>query len=359
VLTRQGDLPMTRRSVLFLLMTLALCGVGGSCSPSRNDNTPPREVLSLHGAGATFPAPLYEQWLAEYHKRHPEVHLRYEAIGSGGGILRFMAEAVDFGASDAAMTDGDMAQVGRGVQLVPVVAGSIVLAYHLPEWGGTLRLTRDVYADIFLGKITRWDDPRIQTLNPAVALPSTAMTVVVRQDGSGTTFALTNHLSAVSAEWRDRGPGTGRLVDWPAHSVRVPGNEGVAAHIQQTPGAIGYVEYGLAKRMGLTMAWLENKAGQLMQPHGGSGLASLLQAALPENLRAFFPDPDGPDSYPIVTYSWLLLYKRYNDPQKVAALKRFVTWCLTEGQAFSEPLGYVRLAPQVATRAVDALRQVQ
>jgi phosphate transport system substrate-binding protein len=270
-----------------------------------------------------------------------------------------MAEAVDFGASDAAMTDGDMAQVGRGVQLVPVVAGSIVLAYHLPGWGGTLRLTRDVYADIFLGKITQWDDPRIQTLNPAVALPSTAITVVVRQDGSGTTFAFTNHLSAVSEVWRDRGPGTGRLVDWPAHSVRVPGNNGVAVHIQQTPGALGYVEYGLAKRMGLAMAWLENKAGQFIQPHGGSGLASLLQTTLPENLRAFFPDPDGSDSYPIVTYSWLLLYKRYDDPQKVAALKRFVTWCLTEGQAFSEPLGYVRLAPQVATRAVAALSQVQ
>jgi phosphate transport system substrate-binding protein len=148
-------------------------------------------------------------------------------------------------------------------------------------------------------------------------------------------------------------------VDWPAHTVIVPGNEGVAAHIKQTPGAIGYVEYGIAKRAGLAMAWLENKAGQVIQPHGGSGLASLLQATLPENLRAFFPDPDGPYSYPIVTYSWLLLYQRYDNPQKVAALKQFVTWCLKDGQTFSEPLGYVRLAPQVVTRALEALDRIQ
>jgi phosphate transport system substrate-binding protein len=222
-----------------------------------------------------------------------------------------------------------------------------------------LRLTRAMYTDIFLGKITRWDDPQIQATNPAVVLPTTAVTVVVRQDGSGTTFAFTNHLSAVSAEWRDHGPGTGRLVDWPGHTVRVPGNEGVAEHIKQTPGAIGYVEYGIAKRIGLAVAWLENKAGQVIQPHGGSGLASLLQAALPENLRAFFPDPDGPHSYPIVTYSWLLLYTRYDDPKKAAALKQYVTWCLKDGQAFSEPLGYVRLAPQVVTRALEALDRIQ
>jgi phosphate transport system substrate-binding protein len=350
---------MTPRSLLCLLVVLALCGVAVSCSTSHHDEKVPQGSIHLHGAGATFPAPLYEKWLAEYHKRHPEVQLRYDAVGSGAGILRFMAWAVDFGASDAAMTDGDMAQVSRGVQLIPVVAGSIVLAYHLPGVAGELKLTRAVYADIFLGKITQWNDPRIQATNPALTLPSTGITVAARQDSSGTTFALTNHLSAVSEAWRDPGPGTGRWVDWPPHTVLVPGNEGVAEYIRRTPGAIGYVEYGIAKRTGLATAWLENKVGEVIQPHGGSGLASLLQAALPQNLRAFFPDPDGPYSYPIVTYSWLLLYQRYNDPQKVAVLKQFVTWCLKDGQAFSEPLGYVRLAPQVITRAVEALDRVQ
>jgi phosphate transport system substrate-binding protein len=350
---------MSPRFLLFLLVVLVLCGVGGSCSTSRHDEKTPPGAIHLHGAGATFPAPLYATWLAEYHKRHPEVRLQYDAVGSGAGILRFMAWAVDFGASDAAMTDGDMAQVSRGVQLIPVVAGSIVLAYHLPGVVGALKLTRDVYTDIFLGEITQWDDPRLQAINPELALPSMRIIVTARQDSSGTTFAFTNHLSAVSEAWRERGPGTGRWVDWPAYTVLIPGNEGVAAYIKQTPGAIGYVEYGIATRAGLAMAWVENKAGQIIQPHGGSGLATLLQAALPENLRAFFPDPDGPHSYPIVTYSWLLLYQRYDDPQKVAALKRFVAWCLTDGQAFSEPLGYVRLAPPVVTQGLAALDRMQ
>lgn len=350
---------MTPRSLRFLLMVFVLAGIAVACSTRNTDEKVPSGAIHLSGAGATFPAPLYAKWLVEYQKRYPEVQLRYDAVGSGTGILRFMAWAIDFGASDAAMTDGDIAQVSRGVQLIPVVAGSIVLAYNLPGVAGDLKLTRDVYSEIVLGKITRWDDPRIQATNPALTLPSMGITVTARQDSSGTTFAFTNHLSAVSDEWRERGPGASRWVDWPAHTVLAPGNEGVAAHIKQTPGAIGYVEYGIAKRTGLATAWLENKAGQVIQPHGGSGLASLLQAALPENLRAFLPDPDGPYSHPIVTYSWFLLYQRYDDPQKVVALKRFVAWCLKDGQAFSEPLGYVRLAPQVVTRALEALDQIQ
>jgi phosphate transport system substrate-binding protein len=183
--------------------------------------------------------------------------------------------------------------------------------------------------------------------------------VVVRQDSSGTTYAFTSHLSAISSKWRDSGHGVGRVMDWPGNAMVAPGDEGVAGRIKQSKGAIGYVEYGIAQRAGLSMAWLENKAGQFVQPHGGSGLATLLSVDLPENLRTFFPDPDGKDSYPIVTYSWLLLYKRYDDQQKAAALKQYVKWCLTEGQAYTEALGYVRLAPHVVTRtsaAVDSIR---
>jgi phosphate transport system substrate-binding protein len=266
---------------------------------------------------------------------------------------------VDFGASDAAMSDEEIAEVTRGVQLVPALAGSIVLAYNLEGLGGPLKLTRAVYVDIFLGKITSWDDPRIQQVNPDLKLPRQAIVLVVRQDSSGTTYAFTNHLSAVSEEWRDRGPGVGRLLEWPGTAMAARGNEGVAGRIKISKGAIGYVEYGIARRAGLPMTWLENKAGQLIQPHGGSGLATLLNIQMPENFRAFAPDPDGEDSYPIVTYSWLLLYRRYDTPEKVAALKAYVTWCLIDGQEFSESLGFVRLPPRVATRAVHAVGSIQ
>jgi phosphate transport system substrate-binding protein len=279
----------------------------------------------------------------------------YDAVGSGDGVKEFIAGRVDFGASDAAMSDAQIAEVARGVQLLPAVAGSIVLAYNLEGLRGDLKLTREVYVDIFLGKITRWDDVRIRRINPELNLPKSDIALVVRQDGSGTTYAFTNHLSAISDEWRDRGPGIGALIDWPGNAMAARGNEGVAGRITISQGSIGYVEFGTARRAWLPMAWLENKAGQLIEPHGGSGLATLLNTPLPENLRVFFPDPEGQDSYPIVTYSWLLVYKQYDDAQKLAALKHYVRWCLTTGQEFNEALGFVRLPPQIIARSLEAL----
>ena len=214
--------------------------------------------------------------------------MSYDAVGSGEGTRQFMAGTVDFGASDAAMRDDQMAAVARGVQLLPAVAGSIVLAYNLDGLGGDLKLTRDVYVDIFLGKIKTWDDSRIKAINPGLRLPNDNIALVVRQDSSGTTYAFTNHLSAISDTWRDRGPGVGQMIDWPGNAMVAPGNEGVAGRIKMSQGAIGYVEYGIAQRAGLSMAWLENKAGQFVQPHGGSGLATLLNVTIPQN-RAFFP----------------------------------------------------------------------
>jgi phosphate transport system substrate-binding protein len=315
----------------------------------------PTGTVQIHGAGATFPAPLYKKWLEEYQRGRSEVMITYDAVGSGEGIKKFVGGRVDFGASDAAMSDAQIGEVARGVQLVPAVAGSIVLAYNLEGLGGDLKLTREVYVDIFLGKIKRWDDLRIKRINPDLNFPKSDIALVVRQDGSGTTYAFTNHLSAISEEWRDRGPGTGAVIDWPAKAMAARGNEGVAGRIKVSKGSIGYVEYGMAKRGGLPMAWLENRAGQFIEPHGGSGLATLMNTPLRENLRVFFPDPDGQDSYPIVTYSWLLLYKQYNDAQKLEALKQFVRWCLTTGQEFNESLGFVRLPPQISAHAVEAL----
>jgi phosphate transport system substrate-binding protein len=320
----------------------------------------PLGTMHIHGAGATFPAPLYKKWIEEYHhKRRSEVVVSYDAIGSGEGIKQFMAGAVDFGASDAAMSDAQMAEVARGVQLVPAVAGSIVLAYNLEGLGGELKLSREVYVDLFLGKITHWNDIRIKRINPNLNLPKSDIALVVRQDGSGTTYAFTNHLSAVSDEWRDRGPGVGTLIEWPGNAMAARGNEGVAGRLKMSKGSIGYVEYGIARRAGLAMVWLENRAGQFIEPHGGSGLATLLNTPLPENLRVFFPDPDGQDSYPIVTYSWLLLYRQYDDAPKLAALKQFARWCLTTGQEFNESLGFVRLPPPVMARAIAALEGIR
>ena len=196
-------------------------------------------------------------------------------------------------------------------------------------------------------------------INPGLRLPSDNIALVVRQDSSGTTYAFTNHLSAISDEWRDRGPGVGTLIDWPGNAMVAPGNEGVAGRIKISKGAIGYVEYGMASALDCRWPGWRTRPGSSSQPHGGSGLATLLNVPMPENLRVFFPDPDGQDSYPIVTYSWLLLYKQYDDRAKAAALKQYVKWCLTEGQAFNETLGYVRLAPQVIARtmaAVDSIR---
>jgi phosphate transport system substrate-binding protein len=344
-----------RFALLSLAAMIAVCSTAISGSGGSPGKTLSPGTVQIHGAGATFPAPLYKKWLEEYQKRRPEVVLSYDAIGSGEGAKQFIAGAIDFGASDAAMSDSQIAEVKRGVQLLPVVAGSIVLAYNLEGLSGDLKLTRDVYVDIFLGKITRWDDLRIKRINPGLKLPSSDIALAVRQDGSGTTFAFTNHLSAVSEEWRDRGPGVATLVDWPGNAMAARGNEGVAGRIKMSKGSIGYVEYGIARRGGLSMAWLENKAGQFIEPHGGSGLATLINTTLPENLRVFFPDPEGQDSYPIVTYSWLLLYKQYEDAQRLAALKQYVRWCLTAGQEYNESLGFVRLPPQVIARAMDAL----
>lgn len=350
---------MTARRLPLVFLAVTVCILLVRESGSKTGADLPPGTVQIHGAGSTFAAPLQKRWIEAYQKLRPKVLVRYEANGSGEGTKQFLTGAVDFGASDAALSDEEIATVKTGAQLVPVMAGSIVLAYNLDGLSKPLRLSRAVYADIFLGKITSWDDPRIQEINPGVKLPRQDIALVVRQDGSGTTYAFTNHLSAISTEWRERGPGVGRVIAWPRPTMAVPGNEGVAGRIKLSKGALGYVEYGIAQRGNLAMAWLENKAGEFVQPHGGSGLASLLNIRMPENLRVFEPDPEGEDSYPIVTYSWVLLYKTYDNPDKAAAVKAYVGWCLTDGQAFNESLGFVRLPPQVVSRGVRAIEGIR
>src|SRR4051794_30608519 len=283
-------------------------------------------------AGSTFAAPLYYKWLELYGKEHPDLVIGYDAVGSGDGVARFVAGPVDFAGSDAAIGTDDTRRVGRGVLVVPATAGLVVLAYNLPGLGGVLKLPRDVYADILSGKIDRWDDPRIKQANPSLRLPRRTIAVVGRLDRSGTTFALTNHLSAISETWK-AGPGIGTLVEWPHGTMVARGNEGVASRIKISEGSIGYVEYGFAKRLGLPMAELQNKAGSFVPPDEASGQSALAEgvAASSDGAPVFITDPANAASYPVVTYSWLLLYKQYPDAQKRAALQDFVGWGLTRG----------------------------
>jgi len=336
--------------------------VGLGALPALGQNARPAATaqVTLKGAGATFPAPLYEKWIQIYRQDHGDVAISYEAVGSGEGQRRFLAAGVDFGASDAALTDEQIVRAPAGARLVPVTAGIIVVAYNLPGLGGPLRLSREALADIFAGRIRSWNDARLGAANPGLSLPNRSIAVVARQDGSGTTFALTNHLSAISAAWRDRGPGVATLVDWQGRAMLARGNEGVAGRIKGSEGSIGYVEYYFAKRLGLPMAMLQNKSGRYVEPGERAGQAALLDnvAQMPGNLRLFLPDPDGPDSYPIVTFSWLLLHGRYADPAKGSALKKFVAWGLTQGQAASRDLGYIPLPAEVASLSLAAVDRI-
>ena len=316
-------------------------------------------AIRLTGSGASFPYPLYSTWFKAYRHDNPGVLINYQAKGSGAGIRDLIHETVDFAGSDAAMTDGEAAEVAGGVIMIPITAGKIVVAYNLPGAQQPLRLARDVYPRIFLGKIERWNDPAIAAGNPGVTLPDLPITVVRRADSSGTTYAFSKHLSAVSGEWRD-GPGTGKTVVWPDSDkiIAAPKNDGVTATILQTPGAIGYIEYGYARFGKVPMAMLENSAGTYVMPGPDGGRAALSGAPLPDDLRIWIPDPEGEAAYPIVTYTWLLLRRSYDDPEVASALRELVRFCLTEGQPLAIELGYLSLPDNVARRSLRLLDEL-
>jgi phosphate transport system substrate-binding protein len=343
------------------LLGVALAALLATPALAQKPSAEQGKAMILQGAGATFPAPLYKRWIAAYGKVDPATSIDYKAVGSGEGVKRFLDDNVDFGASDAAMTDSQIAAAKQGAILVPSTAGLVVLTYNLPGLNGPLKLNRSTYVALLMGKIPRWNDARIQATNPGLNLPDREIVLVARLDSSGTTFALTNHLSAISTLWRDRGPGTGKVVAWPSNTMLVRGNEGVAARIKLSVGSIGYVEYGFAKHLGMPMVQLENKEGNFVAPGeqvGEETLAANL-ARIPANLRVFIPDPDGASAYPIVSFTWLLLKEKYADPARAEALKRFVGWALTDGQPMSNELGYIRLPKEIATSAKGALERIR
>ena len=364
---RKLVLPRFLAGLASLLGMVLAAGCSTSVPPavSGDSSARPRETLpsgstQLRGAGATFPSLLYKRWFSSYHDTNPTVYITYDAVGSSEGIRRFLGkdvseeEQVDFGASDAALSDAQIAAAGNNVLMIPATAGCVVLAYHLPGFSGDLKLSRKAYTGIFLGKVRNWNDPLITQSNPGVKLPDLSIVTIVRQDGSGTTFAFTNHLNAISDEWRARfGPAT--LVNWPGDAMRAKGSEGVAGLIQKSEGSIGYVGNEFARRIGLNVASLENKDGNYVKPSDQGCAMALATAEIPEDLRVFAPDPPGAGSYPIVTFSWILLHKTYKNAPNAEAVRKLFQWSLQDGQRYASELGYVALPAEIAKRALAAL----
>ena len=314
--------------------------------------------LRLTGSGASFPFPLYSAWFKDFGSKSDGVTVDYQSKGSGAGIQDFTNHVVDFAASDAAMTDEQIAGVADGVVLLPMTAGEIVIAYNLPGVS-ELKLPRDVYPEIFLGKITNWNDEKIAAANPGVALPDMPITVVVRSDSSGTTFNFTGHLSAIDADFK-AGPGAGTSVQWPASDkiIKAPKNDGITATVMQTPGAIGYIEYGYGKLTGTPMAILQNAAGAYVAPGGEGGAEALASAAFDDRMRAFITDPAGAEAYPIATFTWMVFYEHGQDAAKVAAIKEMVEYGLTDGQEMAEELGYIPMPESVIEKVRAAAQDI-
>ncbi len=328
---------------------LVLAGLLAAASPAGAQTR-------LNGAGATFPNLIYQNWIITYNQQSRGVELNYQSIGSGGGIRQFSDRTVDFGASDAPMTDSAIAAIQGNVLHIPTVLGAVVPAYNLPGLTTPLKFTPAILADIYLGKLTKWNDPRIASVNAGTRLPDTDIIVVHRSDGSGTTFVWVDYLTKVSEEWSTR-VGRGTSVNWPV-GLGARGNEGVAATVRQAPGAIGYVELGYAVLNRMTMGAVQNKAGTFVTPSIESttlAAAGAMKTMGPAtDFRVSITNPDGPEAYPIASFTWLLVRKDYPDAAKAQALVRFIWWSLTEGQAQGPKLGYAplptALLPWIETR---------
>ena len=310
---------------------------------------PAAAQVQLNGAGATFPNIIYSKWMLTFNQANPTIQLNYQSVGSGGGIRQFSDGTVDFGGTDAPMTDSAIAAIQGNVLHIPTVLGAIVATYNLPGVTQQLKFTPDVLADIFLGKITKWNDARIASVNAGVTLPATDIVVVHRADGSGTSFGWTDYLTKVSPTWAAQ-VGKGTSVNWPV-GLGGRGNEGVAATVNQTPGAIGYVELGYATINKMAYGQVRNSAGNFVAPTleavtaAAAGVLSKMGANT--DFRVSLTNPDGAAAYPISTMTWLLVHKTYADAAKAKALVQFIWWAETEGQAMASSLGYAPLPQQL------------
>ena len=311
----------------------------------------------LNGAGATFPYPMYSKWFAEYNKLHPDIQINYQSIGSGGGIRQVSTGTVDFGASDGPMTDQQLADARGKLYHIPTVLGAVVPAYNIPGVKGELKFSPDTLANIFLGKITSWNDKAIAKDNPGVNLPGTSIVVVRRSDGSGTTYCFTDYLSKVSPEWQST-VGKGTSVKWPT-GIGAKGNEGVAGMIRQMEGAIGYVELIYAEQNKITYGSVKNAAGSFIKASLDSVTAAAASAKMPSEYRVSITNAPGEDAYPISTFTWLLVPAKNADANKQKILIDFLNWMVNDGQKMTKQLTYAPLPNEVATKVKATIAQIR
>ncbi len=315
-------------------------------------------AVRLQGAGATFPNPLYQKWLSEYGKAHADVKIDYQPIGSGGGIKQIKEQTVDFGATDAPMKNEDMPAPPAEILHIPTVLGAVVITYNLQGVTEPLKFSPGTIADIFLGKIKKWDDPAIKADNPGVQLPAADLTVVHRSDGSGTSAVFTDYLSKISPEWKEK-VGTGTSPAWPV-GLGGKGNDGVTGQVKQTPNTLGYVELAYAVQNKLPAAQIKNASGNFVAPALESVTAAAAEslAATPEDLRVSITDAGGATAYPISSYTYILAYKDQKDAAKGKALVDFLWWGLHEGEGFAKDLQYAPLPAEIVKRAEAKINSI-
>jgi phosphate transport system substrate-binding protein len=314
---------------------------------------------NITAAGATFPYPIYNKWFTEYNQLHPNVKINYQSIGSGGGIKQVSEGTVDFGASDGPMNDQQLAEAKVKVMHVPTVLGAVVPVYNIPGVSKELNFSGDEIADIYLGKITKWNDPRLVKDNPGANLPGNDILPVYRSDGSGTTYIFTDYLSKVSPDWTNR-VGKGTSVKWPA-GVGSKGNEGVAGMVRQSPNSFGYVELIYALQNKMAYGAVKNAAGKFLQgsPEGVTAAAAAAAKTMPADYRVSITNAPGATSYPISSFTWLLIPKQFADPAKGAAVKNFLTWMLEHGESETTGMGYAPLPAQVQTMVKHTITTIK
>jgi phosphate transport system substrate-binding protein len=336
----------------------AAVAFAGCSAPSGGPapSTPPAKSINLNGAGATFPAPLYTKWFDEYN-RLTGVKVNYQPIGSGGGISQITEGTVDFGATDGIMTDAETvkAESKNGPILhIPMTSGSVAVIYNLAGISsGQLKLTGDVLANIYLKKIARWNDPAITAINPGIKLPDAAIAVVFRSDGSGTTYIFTNYLSKVSQDFKS-GIGNAKAVKW-VGDIGGQGNAGVAGQVQQIPNSIGYVELAYAEQNKLAWASLENASGNYVEPSLKATTRAAEGVSLPDDMKIMLTNSSNPEAYPIVGFTWILVYANQKNKDKGEALARMLWWAIHDGQKYTEPLSYAGLAGSAVSKAENAI----
>ena len=313
----------------------------------------------INGAGATFPYPIYSKWFSEYNKMHPKVEINYQSIGSGGGIRQLSAGTVFFGASDGPMTSDQIAAAGFRITHLPTVLGGVVPIYNIEGVSAELRFTGPVLADIFLGKITKWNDPAIRAINPGVTLPNADVTVVHHSDGSGTSYIFCDYLAKVSPDWR-KTVGVATAVNWPV-GVGGKGNEGVAGLVKQTPGSIGYVELIYAIQNKIAYGSVQNQAGEYVRASTQtvSNAAAVAATQMPKDFRVSITNAPGKDVYPISSFTWLLIQDSPRDRQMGKTFADFIRWALTDGQKYAAELGYAPLPKSVVDLEMQRLGQLK